>query len=134
MGRVTFVSIQHNLFIKRVRSHEHTMQGYQCSTCPENTIQTQHWFLWVRVITGSTQKWHDNKRFISKSICVICNRHVWHANLFVLIRNDSFSTTHLTQITNKYSFYFRFVKYLLYPTYILNLKRKVSNYKNLQGI
>ena len=40
----------------------------------------------------------------------------------------------LTRRTNKYLFYFRFVKYLLYLTYILNLKRKVSNYKNLQGI
>ena len=46
-------------------------------------------------------------------------------------QNDPFNTTCLT---NKYLFYFRFVKYLLYPTYILNLKRKVSNYKNLQGI
>ena len=49
-------------------------------------------------------------------------------------RNDPLNTTRLTRITNKYLFYFRFVKCLLYPTYILNLKRKVSNYKNLLGI
>ena len=49
-------------------------------------------------------------------------------------RNDPLNTTCLTCITNKYLFYFRFVKYLLYPTNILNLKRKVSNYKILQGI
>ena len=59
------------------------------------------------------------------------NRHIWHANLFVSSENNSFNTTYLTRITNKYLFYFKFVKYLLYPTYILNLKRKVSNYKNL---
>ena len=52
----------------------------------------------------------------------------------MLIRNDPFNTTYLTRITNEYSFYFKFVKYLLYPTYILNLKKKVSNYKNLQKI
>ena len=46
-------------------------------------------------------------------------------------QNDPLNTTRLTRITNKYSFYFRFVKYLLYPTYILNLKRKVSDYKKL---
>ena len=49
-------------------------------------------------------------------------------------RNDPLNTTRLTCITNKHLFYFRFVKYLLYPTNILNLKRKVSNYKILQGI
>ena len=49
-------------------------------------------------------------------------------------QNDPLNTTRLTRMTNKYLFYFRFVKYLLYPTYILNLKRKVSNYKILQGI
>ena len=59
---------------------------------------------------------------------MICNRHVWYANLIVSTRNYPFNTTHLTRITNKYSFYFRFVKY---PTYILNLKRTANNYKNL---
>ena len=49
-------------------------------------------------------------------------------------QNDPLNITSLTRITNKYLFYFRFVKYLLYPIYILNLKRKVSDYKNLQGI
>ena len=49
-------------------------------------------------------------------------------------RNNPLNTTYLTRITNKYLFYFKFFKYLLYPTYILNLKRKVSNYKNLQEI
>ena len=49
-------------------------------------------------------------------------------------RNDPLNITSLTRITNKYLFYFRFVKYLLYPIYILNLKRKVSDYKNLQVI
>ena len=34
------------------------------------------------------------------------------------------NTICLIRITNKYSFYFRFIKYLLYPTYILNLKKK----------
>ena len=53
---------------------------------------------------------------------------------FVLTRNDPLNTIRLTRITNKYLFYFRFVKYLLYPTNILNLKRKVINYKILQGI
>ena len=51
------------------------------------------------------------------------NWHISHVNLFVSTRNDPFNTTHLTCITNKYSFYFRFLKYLLYSTYILNLKR-----------
>ena len=49
-------------------------------------------------------------------------------------QNDPLNTTHLTRIKNKYLFYYRFFKYLLCPTYILNLKRKVSNYKILQGI
>ena len=75
-------------------------------------------------------KWHDKKRVISGSTRVTRNRHVWHSNLFVSIQNDLLNTTRLTRITNKYLFYFKFVKYLLYPTYILNLKRKVSNYKN----
>ena len=52
----------------------------------------------------------------------------------MLTRNDPLNITRLTRVTNKYLFYFRFVKYILYPTYILNLKRKVSNYKNLQWI
>ena len=51
-----------------------------------------------------------------------CNRHIWHANLFTSTRNDPFNTNRLTRITNKYSFYFRFLKYLLYSAYILNLK------------
>ena len=83
------------------------------------------------VINGSTRKWHDKKRVISGSTRITRNRHVWHTNLFVLTQNDILNTTRLTRITNKYSFYFRFVKYLLYPTYILNLKRKMSNYKKL---
>ena len=53
---------------------------------------------------------------------------------FVSTRNDPLNTIRLTHITNKYLFYFRFVKYLLYPTNILNLKRKVINYKILQEI
>ena len=44
--------------------------------------------------------------------------------IFVSTRNDPLNTNDLTHITNKYLFYFRFVKYLLYPTYILNLKKK----------
>ena len=90
--------------------------------------------LQVWVINGSTQKRHNKKCVISRSTRIIRNRHVWHANLFVSTQNDLINTTHLTSITNKYSFYFRFVKYLLYPTCFLNLKRKVSNYKNLKGI
>ena len=74
------------------------------------------------------------KRVISGSTHITRNRHLRHANLFVSTQNDSLNTIRLTRITNKYLFYFRFVKYLLYPTYILNLKRKVSNYKNLQKI
>ena len=81
-----------------------------------------------------TRKRHDKKRVINGSTRITRNRHVWHANLFVSTWNDPLNTTHLTRITNKYLFYFGFVKYLLYPTYILNLKRKASNYKNLQGI
>ena len=81
-----------------------------------------------------TQKRHDKKRVISELTRITCNRHVWHANLFVSTQNDPLNTTRLTRRTNKYLFYFRIVKYLLYPTYILNLKRKVSNYKNLQRI
>ena len=41
-----------------------------------------------------------------------------------MIKNDPFNTICLTHITNKYSSYFTFTKYLLYPTYILNLKNK----------
>ena len=89
--------------------------------------------LGLGLINGLTQKRHDKKRVISRSTRVIHNRHVWHANLFVSTRNDPLNTTRLTHITNKYLLYFRFVKYLLNPTYILNLKRKVSNYKNLKG-
>ena len=92
----------------------------------------------VSVFSFSKNKLNPNtpnkKRVISGSTYVTRNKHVWHANLFESIRNDPLNTTRLTCITNKYLFYFRFVKYLLYPTYILNLKRKVSNYKNLQGI
>ena len=53
-----------------------------------------------------------------------CNRHIWHTNLFMSIWNNSFIKTCLTHVTNKCSFYFRFVKHLLNPTYILNFKKK----------
>ena len=76
------------------------------------------------VINGSTRKQHDKKRVISGSTNIIRNRHVLHVNLFVSTRNDPLNTIRLTRITNKYSFYFRFVKYLLYPTYIIKLKKK----------
>ena len=57
-----------------------------------------------------------------------------HLTQLVCMPNNQNGSLNTTRITNKYLFYFRFVKYLLYPTYILNLKRKVSNYKNLQEI
>ena len=92
-------------------------------------IRVGSWWVWV--INGSTRKQHDKKCVISGSTHVTYNRHIWHANLFVSTQNNIFNTIRLTRITNKYSFYFRFVKYLLYSTYILNLKRKVGNYKKL---
>ena len=46
----------------------------------------------------------DKKRVISGSICLIRNKHIWHANLFVSTRNDTFNTTYLTHITNNIHF------------------------------
>ena len=86
---------------------------------------------WKLKIRGkNSYQTYPKNHVISKSIHVTRNRHVWHANLFVSTRNNSFNITHFTCITNKYLFYFRFVKYLLYPTYILNLRRRVSNYNS----
>ena len=106
-------------------------EGCQYSTQPMNMTRTWHEFLrirvgpqQIRVINGLTRKRHNKKQVIGGSICVTCNRHIWHVNLFVLTRNDSFNPTRLTHITNKYLFYFKFIKYLLYLTYILNFKKK----------
>ena len=56
----------------------------------------------------------------------------WISQGYLLKWNPSgipFNTIRLTYITDKYSFYFRFVKYFLYPTYLLNFIKKIIKKK-----